>query len=63
MVYERVRDYLDTEGIKYIFVAERAGFKINTFSSMMLGKRKINVEEYKRICTALRVPPDKFLRD
>ena len=61
MVSDLIKEYVDTNGLKYKVISERAGMKLNTFSSIMLGKRRLTVEEYKRICSALRVPPEKFL--
>ncbi len=62
MYYKTIRDYIEKEGIKFNVVAERAGLTHNTFSNMMNGKRKITVEEYVSICSALKVAPGTFIQ-
>lgn len=61
MVYETLRDYVKDEGVKYTVIAKKSGIPVDAVSSIMKGKRKMDVEEYIRICAALRIPPEKFL--
>lgn len=50
----KIKKYLDDNGIKYSFVAEKAGMPLHMFSAILNGRRKITVEEYFNICTVLR---------
>ncbi len=62
MLGERIKDYIDSQGLKLGAIAERIGIPMNTFSTMMNGKRKITAEEYFAICKALNVPLDMFVQ-
>ena len=61
LIYESVRDYIKDAGIKYTFIADKTGMKVNVISMIMQGKRKLGADEFVTICGALHVPPDKFL--
>lgn len=56
----RIKAYMDEKGIKYSFVAEKINMPMNVLSPILNGKRKIEAEEYFKICRALDVPLDKF---
>ena len=60
-VYEIVRDYLDSHGIKQITIAEKAGFQPQTFNAMMNGKRTMHADDLRAICIALNVSPEVFI--
>lgn len=57
----KIKDYMDSNGIKYSHIAEKTGMKINIFSAMLNNKRKITVEEYFAICDALQVDGNYFV--
>ena len=57
---ERIKTYLDENGIKYISVSAKINIPMNTFSTMLNGKRKISIGEYFTICDALGLPYDFF---
>lgn len=61
MVGEKIKNYLDCNGIKYSFVADAIGVNANAFSSMLKGTRKIAVEEFISICNTLNVETNLFL--
>lgn len=60
-VYEKVRSYLDENGLKQISVAERAGIPRSTFNAMMNGKRVMYADDLKAVCLALNVSPELFI--
>jgi plasmid maintenance system antidote protein VapI len=53
MLYELIRQHIDTRGIKHAYVADEIGVARNVLSSMLTGKRKITAEEYILICNAI----------
>lgn len=62
MLGERVKKFLDENGIKYGYVAESIGVSISTFSAMLNGNRKITAEEYFLICEVLKVNTEYFIK-
>ena len=61
MVGSRIRNYLDENGIKRTFLAQRVGMSDSALSDALNEKRKIYAEEYYLICKALNVPMSKFV--
>ena len=47
-------------GLKQTHIAEKAGIPKPIFCMMLNDKRKIEVNEYMRICDAIGVPLDQF---
>jgi hypothetical protein len=62
-IFERVRKYLDDNGIKHGVIARKAGIPANTFSAIMCGKRTMYAEDYEAICVALNVPATMFINN
>lgn len=60
MVGKKIKKYLDENGIKYSFVAEKIGMPMNMFSPLLSGKRKMSAEEYLLICKAIGVDASYF---
>lgn len=60
MVGKKIKKYLDENGIKYSFVAEKIGMPMNMFSPLLSGKRKMSAEEYLLICNAIGVDAGYF---
>ncbi|MDE7361107.1 MAG: helix-turn-helix domain-containing protein [Oscillospiraceae bacterium] len=60
-VYEKVRAYIDDNGLKQISVAQRAGIPKSTFNAMMNGRRIMYADDLKSICLALNVSPELFI--
>lgn len=61
LVFEKVRDYIDRNGIKQRTVAQKANLSVSTFNAMMNGKRTMYADDLKAICYALRVSPEIFI--
>lgn len=62
-VYERVRDYLDSRGIKHCVVARKAGIPEKTFNAIMCGKRTMYADDLEAICHALGECASAFVTD
>jgi len=60
-VYEKVRAYIDEQGLKQKTVAEKAGISNVTFNAIMNGKRTLYADDLKAICIALQVSPELFI--
>lgn len=60
-VYEKVRNYIDENGIKQVAVAKKAGIPNVTFNAIMNGKRTMYAEDLRAICIALNVSPETFI--
>ena len=60
-VYEKVRAYIEDNGLKQISVAQRAGIPKSTFNAMMNGKRIMYADDLRAICIALNVSPELFI--
>lgn len=60
-VFEQIRSFIEAKGFKQIVIARNSGIPYKTFNLMLLGKRKIYVDEFNAICRALDVQPDLFL--
>lgn len=60
-VYEKVRAYIDSNGIKQRTVAQKANLSVSTFNAMMNGKRTMYADDLRAICFALCVGPEVFI--
>ncbi len=63
MVGARIREYLTNNGIKQSFLAERTGLSPSQVSDICIHDRKIDCIEYYKICKALNVELEYFLKD
>ncbi len=61
VVYEKVRAYIDENGIKQVSVAQKAGIPKVTFNAIMNGKRTLYADDLRAICLALNVSPELFI--
>lgn len=60
MIGKQIKIYLDENGIKQNFLAEKAGLTNDIVSGICKGTRKVSCFEYYKICKALNVPFDYF---
>ena len=58
MVNDRVCRAIADSGMKQKFVAEKIGMSEPTFSALLAGKRKIDVDEFFKICVVLKMRPE-----
>jgi hypothetical protein len=55
-----IKVYLVKNGLKQSHIAKKAGIPEPIFCMMLNDKRRIEVNEYMRICDALGVPLEQF---
>lgn len=60
-VYEKIRMYIDEQGIKQVIVAEKAGMSKNIFNDILTGERTMYADDLRAICLALNVSPEMFI--
>ena len=56
-----IKIYLDENGLKQAFIAEKMGVPANQFCTMLNGRRKITGEEFIKICDVLDVDTAYFV--
>ena len=61
MVGIAIKEYLEANGIKQAFVAEKAGLTPSQMSGICNGKSSIDCVVYYKICRALNVPLEYFV--
>lgn len=60
-VHERVKKFMDDNGIKQNHVASKVGFNPKTFNALFHGRRKMSADEFESICIlGLGVNPAYF---
>ena len=60
-VYEKVRSYLNDNGLKQVIVAQKADIPVSTFNAILNGKRIMYADDLRAICYALNVSPETFI--
>lgn len=55
-----IKKFLEENGIKQAFVSEKTGIPPSILNMMLNDNRKIEANEYMRICDAIGVPLDHF---
>ncbi|MFR8171150.1 MAG: helix-turn-helix domain-containing protein [Marvinbryantia sp.] len=55
-----IKAYLEEKGIKQNFLAEKSGIPTSVLNLILNNKRKIEANEYMRICESLDLPLDFF---
>lgn len=63
MVAMRIKSYLNDNGIKQIFVAEKSGIPYSRLTDTLNNNRKIDCIDYYKICKALNLPLEFFLKE
>lgn len=62
VVGKKIKQYLDENGIKQTYLAEKTGIGIQKLNLSLNGNRRIPYEEYELICGSLGVGVDRFLQ-
>ena len=57
-----IKNYITEHGLKQKTIAEKSGFTVQTFNAVMNGQRKLEATEYFKVCDALGVSLDYFVR-
>ena len=55
-----IKKYLEDNGIKQAFVSEKTGIPAPILNMMLNDNRKIEANEYMKICDAIGVPLEQF---
>jgi transcriptional regulator with XRE-family HTH domain len=63
LVYQRLRKYIDENGIKQTHVAGRVNsVDVKALNAILNGNRKLSADEFEDICiNGLRISPEYFL--
>lgn len=61
-LYLAIGSYLENNGITQTYLSERSGMITNALNLSLKGKRKLTADEYIKICDALKVPYDLFVK-
>lgn len=62
--HDKIRKYIEDNGIKLNFVADKAGIPEKTFYRLISGNKKMTVEELEKICiNGLSKEPSFFLNE
>ena len=62
-VGERIKEYIQERGIKQRFLSEKAGVDDSKMSKILNGTLDIGLVEYYRLCQALDVPMETFVKE
>lgn len=60
-VQERVAQYVQDNGIKQSFIAEKTGFSKVKISMLLNLNQKMTADEFEIFCKALRKQPNDFM--
>lgn len=60
MVNDRISAAVEDSGLKQKFIADKIGISEPSFSAMLSGKRKVDVDEFFGLCMVLNMNPDKL---
>ena len=61
LVWQKVKAYVDENGIKQTVLARKTGIPLSTFNAILHGKRTMFAEDLRSICCALKVSPELFI--
>lgn len=60
-VAQRIKAYIEANGLKQTFVAEKSGIDTAILNQILNGKIRLTVDRLELICNALQVKPEIFL--
>ena len=60
-IYEKIRVYIDLNGINQSSVAEKSGISDTEFDDILNGKKPLYADDFRAICLALNVSPEIFI--
>lgn len=61
-INEQLRNYIEENGLRINFLAEKCGIHEKKFYRLISGKQKMTVEEYEQICKGISVDPGYFFK-
>lgn len=59
-IVDKLNRYINQNGIKNTYIAQKTGLTIETISDILNGERRILADEFLLICTALDIDPNIF---
>lgn len=59
-MHERVRAYVDANGLSRKLIAANMHISESRLSLILNGKRRMTVDDYENICKAIAIDPAKF---
>ncbi|MEA0563315.1 helix-turn-helix domain-containing protein [Lysinibacillus irui] len=59
-VHERIRRYIETNGLKMNYVANKSSIELKRFYRVINGDSILSADEYEQICTGLNLETDFF---
>lgn len=62
IINQKIKKYLEERGITQAFLVTNTGISQEKISNMLNCKRKISADELLKICEALKVSADLFLK-
>lgn len=63
MLGDKIKNYLNSHGIKQAFIVQNTDLNANQVSDICIKDRKVDAIEYYQICKALELPLDYFFRE
>lgn len=63
MLGNRIKLYMEKNGIKQTFLSNKTGISPQTISAILNGNRKIEAVEYFKICKALNIPLESMFSE
>lgn len=62
-IHERIKKFMDDNGIKQSHVANKSGFNPKTFNALFHERRKMTADEFEIICiSGLGISPTYFFK-
>ena len=59
-VHERIRRYIETNGLKMNYVANKSSIELKRFYRIINGDSVLSADEYEQICVGLNLETDFF---
>lgn len=59
-MYERINSYIESTGVSRKLLSINSGIPESKLSLILNGKRRLQVEDFEKICIAISVNPAKF---
>ncbi|MBQ8688308.1 MAG: helix-turn-helix transcriptional regulator [Ruminococcus sp.] len=60
-IHEKIRIYIDKNGLNQSSIAKKAGIPAAAFTEILNGKRTLYSDDLRAICYALKVKPELFM--
>ena len=60
-VVQKIKAYIMENGIKQVWLAEKSGIDFKLLNETLNGRRRLQLDEFERICEVLNVPPGNFM--